>query len=77
MPLSRKYSPMAHAGVGREELQRCGLRRGRGDDDGIFHRAVLFELTHDLRDGRALLADGDVDAVELLALVAPALTPSG
>src|SRR3546814_9253821 len=45
------------------------LRRGRGDDDRIFHRAIFFELTHDLRDGRALLADGDVDAIELLALI--------
>ena len=57
------------AGVGREELQRGGLRRGRGDDDRIFHRAILFERADDLRDGRALLADRDVDAVELLALV--------
>ena len=63
---------LAHraAGVGREELQRRRLRRGRGDDDGVLHRAVLFERADDLGDGRALLADGDVDAVELLALVA-------
>ena len=57
------------AGVGREELQRGRLGSGRGDDDGIFHRAILFERADDLGDGRALLADGDVDAVELLALV--------
>ncbi len=58
------------AGVGREELQRGGLRRGRGDDDGIFHRAIFFERADDLGDGRALLPDRDIDAVELLALVA-------
>src|SRR5690349_600716 len=58
------------SGVGREELQRRRLRRGRGDDDRIFHRAILFERADDLGDGRALLADGDVDAVELLALLA-------
>src|SRR6185295_17162104 len=46
------------------------LRRGRGDDDGIVHRAILLERADDLGDGRALLADGDVDAVELLALLA-------
>src|SRR5690606_5448054 len=57
------------AGVGREELQRSGLRCGRGDDDRIFHRAIFFELADDLRDGRTLLADGDVDAIELLRLV--------
>ena len=69
MPLSRKYSPIAHAGVGREILQRSRLGGGRSDDDRIFHRAILFERADDLRDGRALLADRDVDAVELLALV--------
>src|SRR6185369_11600471 len=42
---------------------------GRGHDDGVFHRAVLFELADDLRHGRTLLADGDIDAVELLALI--------
>ena len=30
---------------------------------------LLFEHLDELRDGRALLADGDVDAVELLVLV--------
>src|SRR3546814_230987 len=55
--------------VGREELKRRRLRRGRGDHDRIFHRAIFFELADDLRDGRALLPDRDVDAVELLALV--------
>ena len=68
------------AGERREILQRRGVRRrGRGDDDRIFHRAVFFELFDELRDGRALLADGDDDAVELLALVVVAvpLTPSG
>src|SRR5690348_17560379 len=36
---------LAHrtAGIGREELQRRRVRSGRGDDDGIVHRAILFE----------------------------------
>ncbi len=58
------------AGVGRQELQRRRLRRGGGDDDGVFHRALLFQRLDDLRHGRALLADGDVDAVELFLFVA-------
>ena len=58
------------ARVGSEELQRSRLRRGRRDHDGIFHRAILFERADDLRDGRALLANGDVDAVELLSFLA-------
>ncbi len=57
------------AGVGRKILERRGFRCGRGDDDRIVHRAIFFELLDDLRDGRALLADGDIDAVELLALI--------
>src|SRR3546814_7935230 len=57
------------AGIGRSELQRSGLRRGRGDDDRIFHRAIFFELADDLCDGRALLADSDIDAIKLLRFV--------
>ena len=63
--------PLAHraAGERREELQRRRLGRGGGDDDRVFHRAGVGERLDDLRDGRALLADGDVDAIELGALV--------
>src|SRR5476651_619041 len=58
------------AGVGREELHRRRIGRGGGHDDGVFHRAVVLERLHDLGDRRALLANGHVNAVELLALVA-------
>jgi hypothetical protein len=71
---------LAHraAGEGRQELQRRRLGGGGGDDDRVFQRAVLFERLDDLGDGRALLADGDIDAIELGALVvALALTASG
>src|SRR3546814_20739460 len=62
---------LAHraAGIGREELQRSGLRRGRGADDRIFHRAIFFDLADDLCDGRALLADSDIDGIKLLRFV--------
>src|SRR5262249_35018820 len=62
---------LAHgaAGVGGEELQRRRFGGSGGDDDGIFHRAILFELADDLGDGRALLTDRDIDAVELLLLI--------
>ena len=56
-------------GVGREVLHRRRLGGGGGDDDRVVDRAGLLELLDQLGDGRALLADGDVDAVELLALV--------
>ena len=62
---------LAHraAGEGREELHRRRVGGGGGDDDRIFERAVLFEHLDELGDGRALLADRDIDAIELLALV--------
>ena len=40
-----------------------------GDDDRVRHRAVLFELAHHVRDRRGLLADRDVDADQVLALL--------
>ena len=58
------------AGEGREELHRRGVRRGGGDDDRIFERALLFEHLGELGDRRALLADGDIDAIELDLFVA-------
>ena len=63
--------PFAHgaAGEGRQELQRRRLGRGGGDDDGVVQRAGVLERLDDLRHGRALLADGDIDAIELGLLV--------
>ena len=46
----------------RHPLDRRGLRRGGGDDDRVLHRALVLEAVVDLGDGRALLADRDVDA---------------
>ena len=59
--------PLAHraAGEWRQILHRGRFGGRRGDDDGIFHRAIFFERLDDLGDRRALLADGDVHAVEL------------
>jgi hypothetical protein len=60
---------LAHGGAGErsQELQRGRLRGRGGDDDGVVQGAALFERLDDLGDGRALLTDGDVDAVELFA----------
>ena len=59
---------LAHGAAGerRQVLHRRRIGGGRGDDDRIVERAVLLEHLDELRDGRALLADGDVDAIELL-----------
>ena len=37
--------------------------------DGVIHGAVVFERLHHLRDRRALLADGDIDADHVAALL--------
>ena len=60
---------LAHraAGVRREVLEHRFVGRGGVDDDGVLHRAVLLEGRDGLRDRRALLADGDVDALHALA----------
>ncbi len=50
------------ARIGRDILQRGGFRRGRGNDDGVIHRAVRRQRLGNLCHGRALLSDRDVDA---------------
>src|SRR5690606_34319264 len=63
--------PLAHGAAGErgQELQRGRLGGRGGDHDGVLQRAALLERLDDLGHGRALLTDGDVDAVELGALV--------
>src|SRR5215475_1554273 len=63
---------LAHgaARIGRQELHGRRIGRGGGDDDGVFHRAVVLERLDDLRHRRALLADRDIYAVELAAFLA-------
>ena len=57
------------ARIGREVLHGRGIgRRGR-NHDGVLHGAVVFERLHHLRHGRTLLADGDVDANHVAALL--------
>jgi hypothetical protein len=62
-------------------LKRGGLRCSGGDDNAILHGIVLLECLDELCDGGSLLADSDVDAVELellvVALVPPVLVQHG
>ena len=62
--LACPHEVLAHraAGVGRDVLHRGGVGAARGDDDGVVHRALLFERLHHAGNGRLFLADGDVDA---------------
>src|SRR6266849_5108819 len=57
------------AGERRDVLHRRRVGSGGCDDDRIFQRALLFQHLDELRHGRALLADRDIDAVQLDLLV--------
>src|ERR1700704_3000925 len=57
------------AGERRDVLHRRRIGRGGCDDDRIFQRALLFQHLDELRHGRALLADRDIDAIQLDLLV--------
>src|SRR5487761_27083 len=69
--LALLHEVLAHraAGIRRDEVQRCGVRRGGRDDDRVVHRAALLERRGGTRDGGCVLADRDVDADEVLALL--------
>src|SRR5690606_9594687 len=53
-----------------EVLGTRRIRGGSGDDRRVLHGTSVFERALDVRDRRALLADGDVDAANLLVDVA-------
>jgi len=63
--------PLADGGTGEgsDVLKGSGLRGSGSNDDGVLHGIVLLKGLDELSDSGALLADGDVDAVELLGLV--------
>ena len=56
-------------GVGSQELERSGVGGSGGDDDRVLHAISVLEKAHDVGHGGALLADGNVDAVERLGVV--------
>lgn len=58
------------SGVGSQELQGSGLGGSGGNDDGVLQAVALVEQSDDVGHSRALLADGDVDAVKGLGVVA-------
>ncbi len=57
------------SGVGSQELKGSGVGGSGSDDNGVLHAVSLVKETGDVGDGGALLADGDVDAVEGLGVV--------
>ena len=57
-------------GVRCDVLEACGIGCRGGHDGGVLHGAGLFEGLLHRCDGGALLADGDVDAADLLLRIA-------
>jgi hypothetical protein len=71
LPLVHPLLADGRAGVRGEVLEARGVRRRRGDDRGVLQRAggsSRAPRTEAMVD--ALLADGDVDAADLLGRVA-------
>ncbi len=56
---------------GCQELHGCGVGGGCRNDHRIFQRPVFFQHLDKLGNGGALLADGDIDAIELGLLIRP------
>ena len=61
--------PHRATGVRREVLEHRFVVGRRAHHDRVLQRAVLAQRLHDLRDGRTLLTDRDVDALHALTLL--------
>ena len=57
------------ASIRRNILQRRGLRRTRIHDHRIAHRIIFLQLLHQTCNRGFLLADGNINAVDILALL--------
>lgn len=62
---------LAHgaARVGGQVLQGSSVGGGGRNHDGVLHGVSVCQPLHQLSHSGSLLADGDVDAVQLLLLV--------
>src|SRR5437667_10435117 len=62
---------LAHrgAGIGRDELHRRRVARRGADDNRVIHCPVFLQRLDDTDDRGLLLADGDVDANDIAALL--------
>ena len=68
-PLMHEVFAHRAACVGSDVLQRRGIAGRRAEDDGIPQRVVRLQRLHELRNARRLLADGDIDAHDVLILL--------
>lgn len=64
-----KFTNSQLTSEGSKVLQGSSLRGSSCNHDAVLHRIVLLKRLDELSDGGTLLADGDVDTVQLLGLV--------
>ncbi len=57
------------AGKWRQVLHGCCIARGGCHHDAVFHRVVFFECLNDAGHSGTFLADGDIDAKDVEALL--------
>ena len=67
-PVSEELAHGA-ARIGRNVLQGRGGRGRCLHHDGVLHGTVLFQLAHQVHNGRGFLANGHVNALNALALL--------
>jgi len=63
------------AGVGGQKLQRGGIRSGGSHDNGVFHGIRIRQSLDNLSDSGSLLADSNIDAIQLLFLISSIVEP--
>lgn len=64
------------SGVRSQELEGSGLGGGGSNNDGVSEGIVVLEGLHDVGDGRSLLTDSNVDAVESLGVIRAGIVES-
>ena len=69
LPLAHEILAHGRAGVGGDVLEWGGLAGGGGHDDGVVHGPVLLQCVLNAGHGGRLLADGHVDADDVLPLL--------
>ncbi len=68
-PLLHELLANRRAGKGGQVLQGGRIGGGSADDNGVLHCAMLLQRAHHLGNARLLLANANIDADELFALL--------
>jgi hypothetical protein len=80
--LTRDINVLTVFAIATEPFTHCASRersrilqgssfRSSSNDNRVLHSIIFFECLDELRNSRALLTNGDIDAIELLVLSLP------